>query len=237
MTIKYSNELHAHYLERTRHSSARIVPLVLEWLAPRSVVDVGCGHGHWLKPFVDAGIADVRGMDGAYVDTNQLVFPREKFQVVDLNAPPAADRRFDLAISLEVAEHLNPASSEPFVSLLTSLSDCILFSAAVPGQPGNDHINARWPGYWRKRFAAHGYVALDGLRPRIWHDEAVMMCYRQNTMLMVREARLPDFPALSGMPRVNCLTLVDEEAMDYYVKQQLPRWLRWWRGMMNNEGQ
>jgi SAM-dependent methyltransferase len=217
MDIQYTNELHRKYVARTVASANRVIPLVLDVTSPSSVVDVGCGHGHWLKRFLERGITDVLGIDGAYVNAEELVIPRDRFQVMDLNQPVHLDRRFDLAVSLEVAEHLKPTSSEPFVSFLTSLSDRVLFSAGIPGQPGDFHINARWPSFWRELFEQRGYVALDYIRPRIWHDEDVMLCYRQNTYVMVKRDALDADSRMRVLPRANCLTLVDEDALRIHL--------------------
>src|SRR5690348_4908376 len=49
-------------------SARRIVPLVLGMTGCRSVVDVGCGTGIWLRVFAEHGVADVLGLDGNAVD-------------------------------------------------------------------------------------------------------------------------------------------------------------------------
>jgi SAM-dependent methyltransferase len=231
LDILYSNELHEQYRDRTEVSAARVVPMLIEWFHPQSVIDVGCGHGQWLKAFVGAGVSDVMGVDGDYVDRSKLAITPEQFSVMDLNRPDPLNRVFDLAISLEVAEHLQPQAGRPFVQFLTSCSEIILFSAAIPGQPGNDHRNARWPGYWKSLFEAQGYVALDPLRPILWHDERVMMCYRQNVLLMVKRGHYESSPLLQGFPKANCLMLVDEDAIAHYVtpKQVVKRLLTFWQ--------
>jgi len=107
-----------------------------------SVVDVGCGTGIWLSVLKEKGVKTIQGYDGNWVfNAEALAIPRECFAAVDLNKVFEADRRFDLAISMEVAEHLAPESSANFVRSLTRLSDIVLFSAAVPGQGGTNHIN------------------------------------------------------------------------------------------------
>ena len=105
---------------------------------------------------------------------------------------------FELAQSLEVAEHLDHIFAANFVKLLTSLADVVLFSAAIPYQGGVCHINEQPPAYWAELFAKQGYVCLDFLRPSIWGDESVLWWYRQNLLVFVhkdRQAQL--FPTLS----------------------------------------
>src|SRR5215204_4952574 len=93
-------------------SAQVIVPLVTALIRPRSVVDVGCGIGTWLKVFSEAGVEDYLGLDGDYVTRDQLLIEPMHFQAADLANPPKLERTFDLAVCLEVGEHL-PAKSVP----------------------------------------------------------------------------------------------------------------------------
>lgn len=113
------------------------VPLVLDAIASRSVVDVGCGLGAWLAVFKELGIEDIRGYDGPWVDRAQLLVAEDAYEVADLAAPLVCDRRFDLALCLEVAHILDEAVAQQLVESLTSLADVVLFGAAIPGQAGS----------------------------------------------------------------------------------------------------
>lgn len=63
----------------------------------------------------------------------ELLYVSESiFYAHDLTKPLHLNRRFDLALSLEVAEHLPKKSAEIFVDTLCKLSDTIIFSAAIP---------------------------------------------------------------------------------------------------------
>lgn len=204
------NPYDREFFNRLRHGSRRsaevIVPLILEWVSPKSVVDVGCGDGTWLSVFQARGVDDILGLDGSYVQTQFLQIPRENFIPCDLSLLEAADgtisqtisrdRRFDLAVSLEVAEHLPAASARRFVESLVHLSDVVLFSAAIPHQGGTNHINEQWPDYWSERFKALGYILIDGLRQRIWDCPEVEPWYAQNSLLFVRGDRLGNYPRL-----------------------------------------
>jgi SAM-dependent methyltransferase len=172
------------WVNMTARRSARIVlPLVQEACAPSSVADVGCGEGAWLAVWGELGVKDVLGMDGDYVAAERLSIPRERFAPTDLARPFSAPRRFDLAQSLEVGEHLPPASTETFVAGLCRLSDVVLFSAAQPGQGGEMHVNERRPSFWAAHFAGHGYAAFDCVRPHLAGDSRVDPWYRFNTIL------------------------------------------------------
>jgi hypothetical protein len=166
------------------------------------VVDVGCGTGAWLSVFREHGITDMLGLDGPYVSPAQLLIPLECFRARDLAKPFNVDGFFDLAISLEVAEHLPEASASTFVSALCRAAPVVLFSAAVPGQGGVNHLNEQWPEYWRRLFALQGYRMFDPIRSQIWHDERVSLWYRQNMFLFVHADLVEKSPRFEGLPEV-----------------------------------
>ena len=173
-----------------------MVPIVLELLAPSSVVDLGCGLGAWLRAFLELGVEDVLGVDGDYVDRDMLAIPADRFLAHDLSQPLDLSRTFDLAVSLEVAEHLPPEAAQTLVDSLTHHAPAVLFSAAIPGQDGVGHVNTRWPSYWRGLFLPRGYRVVDCLRHRIWDDEEIEFWYRQNLLLFVRADILEAHPEL-----------------------------------------
>ena len=151
-----------------------------------SVVDVGCGTGVWLSVLKEKGVKTIQGYDGNWVlGAEALAIPREYFSAVDLNKSFEVDRRFDLAMSMEVAEHLAPESYATSVHSLTRLSDIVLFSAAVPGQGGTNHINEQWPSYWSNLFRNENFEVVDLLRGMIWDDDRIPYWYRQNILLFL----------------------------------------------------
>jgi SAM-dependent methyltransferase len=170
----------------SRRSAQVVAPLVLQLIQPKSIVDVGCGDGTWLSVFRELGVADVVGLDGDYVDRRQLQIPQEQFRATNLFEPFGLSRTFDLAVSLEVAEHLPPQSAESFVACLSKLAPAVLFSAAIPLQGGTQHLNEQWPDYWVALFKAHNYIPVDCIRGKIWRNELVEWHYAQNTLIFVR---------------------------------------------------
>ena len=168
--------------EGMRRSASATVPLLIECFQPQSVVDVGCGEGVWLSTFRNLGVTDILGIDGAWVPEDQREIPATLFREHDLTQPFTLDRTFDIALCLEVAEHL-PASAGPvLVETLTRLAPAVVFSAAIPFQFGRGHINEQPPSYWAKLFATRGYECSTGLRTRLWTNEAVEIWYRQNIL-------------------------------------------------------
>src|SRR5262249_55540494 len=104
-------------------------------------------------------------------------------RAVDLQRPVRLDDRFDLALCLEVAEHLPAKSARALVESLAAAAPVVLFSAALPGQGGTHHVNEQWPLYWERLFAENGMQKRDVLRPLIWRNRSISDCYRQNIYL------------------------------------------------------
>lgn len=178
------------FYKRQSHASAQaarlILPLVLPLIKPHAVVDVGGGTGGWANACRDMGVKSIMVLDGPYVPEEFRLVPPECFHEVDLLQPLPAHLRGDLAICLEVAEHLPASRADGFVSDLTRLADAVLFSAAIPGQGGANHLNEQWPDYWVRRFQANGHDCFDMLRMQIWKEPRIPFWYRQNAILFVR---------------------------------------------------
>lgn len=171
-----------------------ILTPLFQTFEPTSVLDVGCGLGAWLQAAKELGADTIYGVDGPWIDTTRLAIPSDMFLAQRLDTALSLDRRFNLVISLEVAEHLSAPSADIFIDNLVRHGDIILFSAAVPFQGGHGHVNEQWPGYWAKKFRALGYHAIDAIRPMIWSDERIFWWLRQNTLLFMNDAALRRFP-------------------------------------------
>lgn len=156
------------------------------WGVPESVADLGCGRGSWLATCRDLGVRRTVGFDGDWNSQEDMLDRDIEFHPVNLEVELPLTDTFDLAISLEVAEHLQPESSDTFVESLTRLSGAVLFGAAFIGQPGANHINNRLHSFWANKFFERGYVVFDLFRPAFWNDDRVEPCYRQNTFLYVK---------------------------------------------------
>lgn len=197
--MKTTEKLYEHTedVHNTR-AAELIVPILLQYLKPKSILDIGCGIGTWLKVFNDYGISDFIGVDGGYVDRAILKIERNKFLAYDLCAPLKLNRQFDLVVSLEVGEHLPESSADILVETLVKHGKVILFSAAIPGQGGQNHINEQWPIYWQKKFKAFGFEYYDLIRPAVWNNPKVEKWYKQNTFLLFHESMKVEYPPFKG---------------------------------------
>ncbi|MGI0140313.1 MAG: class I SAM-dependent methyltransferase [Thermoplasmata archaeon] len=182
-TTAYGASFYESEGESSKRSSAVLVPELIELVGPRSIVDVGCGLGHFLNRFQEAGVTDVVGVEGDWARQAPLATPLARLRFLDLNAPIDLGRRFDLALCLEVAEHVEPENADRMVDSLTRLASVIAFSGAVPSQGGSHHVNEQWPEYWARKFRIRNFDAFDPLRARFLEDERVSVFYAQNLVL------------------------------------------------------
>jgi SAM-dependent methyltransferase len=187
MKLKYDHKPELHGLT----APLEIVPLLVDIFAPKSVVDVGCGLGAFLKVFKDCGVDDVLGIDGSWCSRDLLFrnIKPEEFIETDLEKKISIGKKFDMVICLEVAEHLSPERADGFVRDLTLLGDVVLFSAAIPRQGGFNHINEQWLDYWEARFENNGFVIHDVLRANFWDNSKLFSYYKQNMVLATKKER------------------------------------------------
>lgn len=191
----YTDEFYKPYLDRSYRSATVYVSILASVYKPLSVVDFGCGRGAWLKAFKEVGVPQLVGLDGSWNSQDKLIDQDIQFKPVDLNMPIELGCRFELAISLEVAEHLEASSASDFVKSLTRAADVVMFGAAYPEQGGTDHINEQPHTYWADMFSECGYLPYDLFRSTVWGSNDVEFWYQQNTFLYVN-SRSQIFEAL-----------------------------------------
>lgn len=190
--IIYDELFYSRQAERSYNSAKKVLKKVYT-LFPyiNSVCDIGCGIGTWLKVWweIDRKI-DIIGLDGNTIDEKLLYVPRDKIliknldNIQDLVLP---NKKYDLLECLEVVEHLESDKAKEFINYLTSLSDLILFSAAIPKQGGDNHINEQPLDYWNLFFKQNNYLCFDILRSEFWNDEDISWWYRQNILIFVKK--------------------------------------------------
>ena len=193
----------------------------------KSLLDVGCGIGIWLKAAQEFDVTDIFGVDGVAIPTEQLQISSSLFRQQDLTRPWNLGRRFEAALCLEVAEHLDEKNAAVLIDTLTAHSDCVVFSAACPRQPGQHHVNCQWPAYWQKMFNERGYVCTDEVRWQIWDDERIEPWYRQNIFTArrnpVKAGQEPRLPAVIH-PAIHRLITEAQfsENMQFVAQGRLP---------------
>jgi len=229
-TARYDDGFYADQVDGSARAAGVVLPLVMGHLAVERVIDVGCGQGAWLAAAESLGARDLTGLDGPWVDRAKLRSARIVFHPTDLAQPLPDHGRHDLAISVEVAEHLPAARADGFVADLCRAADVVLFSAAVPHQGGTEHVNEERASRWIARFAAQGHDCFDLVRGAVWDDARVAWWYRQNLFVFVSR-RSPLHARFAGAPLPPApRDLVHPEAFEAKVgwlegeRQRLQRW-------------
>lgn len=198
-----------------------IIPIVVELVEPRSVLDVGCGIGTWLKVFRDHGMNDYCGIESHFIDKSKMQVPPDKYLLHDLNTPVFLNTQYDLVISLEVAEHLKDSAADIFIETLVKHGKTILFSAAIPGQGGENHINEQWPEYWQKKFMQHDYYYYDIIRPNIWRNGKIDLWYRQNIFLVKHKSLCESSPVYNGENLIHPEFWSYKVNSEYYLNNEI----------------
>lgn len=184
--MRYDQDWHSYYGDMTSRSADKMIAYLSSRFAVQSAVEFGCGHAHWLEAAQRAGIVDVKGLDGPWTELDQLRIPRELFEVADLEKPVDLKRKFELAICMEVGEHLHEAAAKVFVESIARHADLVLFGAAIPLQGGFRHINEKWQSFWADQFRTNGFQVFDIVRPVFWMDRDIHYYYRQNALVYIR---------------------------------------------------
>ncbi len=187
----YNAEYYAETVAEAATASADVMASsIVSDLAPNAVFDVGCGTGALLAALgrlgcpgfgVEYSKAALRYCREQNLDVTRFDIENDRYE---------NPRDFDVAVSMEVAEHIPESRADRYLDLLAGAGRAVVFTAAPPGQGGNDHVNERPAAYWIAKFADRGFQLNDELT-RSWHDhwrrsEHVRSWYYQNLMVFRR---------------------------------------------------
>ncbi len=184
----YSADYYAGAVEvAAARSAGRIADSILNDFKASSIVDVGCGTGALLEACRDRG-CEVLGLEYSIAALMYCRSRRLNVAKFDIKRTVFADNRtFDVAVSMEVAEHLPRRFADRYVDLLTHLSPVIVLTAAPPGQGGTNHVNEQPPSYWVSKFQQRSFTHAEELSQR-WRESwkaagDVDDMYQQNLMV------------------------------------------------------
>lgn len=187
----YGNSFYEMHKAGMKKSAEIVLDVFYKYFKPQTVIDIGCGQGAWLAAAEKLGAQLTKGIDGPWVNTRNLASKNIDFEACDFSSNlPKIDKKFELCISLEVAEHIPKEKESEFINLLCQSSDTILFSAAIKNQGGQNHINEQWQSHWINEFDSRGYICIDFLRKRLWKNQNVEWWYRQNIFIFVKKSNI-----------------------------------------------
>ena len=192
----------AAYFEWIERHAVRSAPAIarsiIEDFSPAYVADVGCGTGALLEQLRTANTAalGLEYSEAALEHCRRRGLTVHRFNLEE-PVPPEMMPAIDVAVSLEVAEHLPSKLAEPFVDVLCRASRAVVFTAATPGQGGRDHVNEQPHDYWIAKFGRRGF-RLDAPRVaqwrRQWEGRNVSWFYCKNLMIFLEPGFDPRDP-------------------------------------------
>jgi len=141
-------------------SARAVADILIRQFNLRSVIDIGCGCGVYLKEFEKKGI-EILGYDGSPAAVKASLVGN-KIKLHDLCQPLKLKKKFDLCLCIEAAEHLPLSCADTLIDALVALAPKIIFTAATPGQGPRSigHINEQPHSFWVVKFKAKQF-ALD----------------------------------------------------------------------------
>lgn len=162
----------------------RLATWIKRELNPASLLDIGCGPGHFVNSFRMEGI-DARGID---IDDRVHGKPYLAYKsLFDIDEESA-----DTVICLEVAEHIEESEAQKVVEKVAqTVKDTLIWTAAAPGQGGIGHINCQPKEYWAELLGRQGLVRNYGREEQLRADmlKGVHMGWFVNNVLYFEKAR------------------------------------------------
>ncbi len=192
----YDKNFYDNQVDGSVKSGLIILEYLFQFFKPKSMIDFGCGRGSWLYAAEKLGVERLVGLDGDWVDQSSLLPEKMTFHQIDFTKLTADFGKFDLAVSVEVAEHFEEQYSQSFIERLSNHSDSIVFGAARPGQGGTNHVNEQEQSYWIDKFKGLGYQVYDLIRPAVWQNKDVEFWYSQNTFFFTKDVKV-----IQSLPR------------------------------------
>jgi hypothetical protein len=136
-----------------------VFDFLIQKYKPESIFDVGCGEGHLMDYFHKNGIK-VYGSDGLE-DNKENAVPTIKSEIVihDYVKGPLQPVPVDMVLSCEFVEHVHQIFIANFLPQFIACK-VLVFTHAVPDQPGHHHVNCQSDEYWIDLLAKSGMVWL-----------------------------------------------------------------------------
>lgn len=215
----YDKKYYKKHEDGSFQSAKCIIGYINTFYNFKSAVDFGCGMGTWCNVMESFNKEDYLGIDQHDYSSEYMLISQEKYLKYDLCYPLSLSRKYDIAISVEVAEHIDSKYAGIFIGNLCRHSDVILFSAALPNQGGTGHINEQPCSYWKQIFERFKYRAIDCIRPVFWNNKTIEVWYRNNSILYINEQIYNEFIKLIPT-QIHPLDIVHPEMLERILKKR-----------------
>jgi len=133
-----------------------------------SILELGCGGGEISKVLFDRKLKfiSVEGTDAGVRRLRAIGIPADNILAYNLKFMPRLNRRFDIVMCTEVAEHIEPFFASKIIDNCIIHSDAVWFSAADRERAAHyHHMDELQIEAWDNLFAHMGFskfVELDG---------------------------------------------------------------------------
>jgi SAM-dependent methyltransferase len=236
----YNHKFYSSVFYRGKLTANIVLTLLARYFDPKVIFDYGCGYGAWAIESAQLfPKSKVIGFDfKAAIEKNNLSFNKItnlSFSALDLAAKSNSYNNCDLAICLEVVEHIPENSALNLIEQMCKTAKVILFSGAIPGQGGTEHINEQPLKYWISQFNKHGWIAVDLVRPTIVSNKAIPSYYKSNIFVFVPVSNLQKIvTSIHSMKLQNIFISHIGQTVDnrtyflkirYYIIEKLPKFL------------
>lgn len=161
----YDESYYRKHEKGSYNSAITILEYILSFYKFNSLIDLGCGMGTWCKAASDLGVENILGLDQHVYEQQYMLISDKNYIRFNLKNKLNGYGPFDIAISVEVAEHIDNTYVDSFIRNVCSQSNVVLFSAALPFQGGTGHINEKRCSFWKQKFNKYGYEIIDCIRP------------------------------------------------------------------------
>lgn len=133
---------------------------IVDLYSPKTFLDVGCAYGYLVEALRDLGV-EAYGVDISSYAVSQAREDIRKYcyvaNVVE-GLPKELQRKYDCISTVEVIEHLHEEDAQPFIHVLCSYTNQIIFSSTPDVFDDPSHFNVQQQEYWVKRFSREGFL-------------------------------------------------------------------------------
>lgn len=155
-TDLYADEFYSKRVKYCRRAPVMCQGIIDMW-HPKTVIDAGCALGDLVNEFINQKI-DAVGIEGNNACLPYIQCPSGCIRILDLSKKIDLGRRFSVAISLEVAEHIEEQYADIYINNMCKFSNILVMSVCDYGETNKIHCNVKTRSYWIKKFDKKGYI-------------------------------------------------------------------------------